>query len=65
MYGDRPDHGALDYWAMGFGLVIAFGVWPWFGGLPETAGEWVWRLSVLGVGGVGLGVCLWMKRKWS
>lgn len=59
------DHGVLDYWAMGFALVLAFALWLWLGGLPETTAGLVFRLVVLAIGGGGLVTCLVLKRRWS
>lgn len=65
MYGGnyKPDHGALDYVAMGFGMVLFLGGWMWLGGMPETRGQLWFRLGVLGVGIGGLGTCLVMKKR--
>jgi len=59
----KPDHGALDYVAMGFGMVLFLGGWMWLGGLPVTPGQWWFRLGVLGVGAGGLGTCLVMMKR--
>jgi hypothetical protein len=52
------DHGALDYWAMFFVLIIAVGVWMWIGGYGLTA-----KLVVTGIGVAGLLVTLALIRK--
>ena len=59
----KPDHGGLDYVAMGFGMVLFLGGWMWLGGLPATPGQWWFRLGVLGVGAGGLGTCLVMMKR--
>ena len=56
MRGD--DHGALDYWAMFFVLIIAVGVWMWLGGHGLTA-----KLVVTGIGVTGLLVTLSLIKK--
>ena len=52
------DHGALDYWAMFFVLIIAVGVWMWIGGHGLTA-----KLVVSAIGVVGLLVTLFMIKR--
>jgi hypothetical protein len=52
------DHGALDYWAMLFVLIIAVGVWMWLGDHGATA-----SLVVTGIGITGLLVTLALIRK--
>ena len=47
------DHGALDYWAMFFVLIIAVSVWMWLGGYGLSA-----KLVVSAIGIVGLLVTL-------
>ena len=59
----KPDHGALDYVAMGFGMVLFLGGWLWLGGVPVTTAQLWFRLGVLGVGIGGLGACLVMKKR--
>jgi hypothetical protein len=59
----KPDHGKLDYVAMGFGMVLFLGGWLWLGGMPVTREQLWFRLGVLGVGIGGLGTCLVMKKR--
>jgi hypothetical protein len=47
MHGE--DHGALDYWAMLFVLVIVVSVWMWLSGWSLAM-----RLTTLTIGVVGL-----------
>lgn len=65
MYGDhyKPDHGALDYVAMGFGMVCFLAGWLWLGGLPTTTGQWIFRLATLAIGIGGLATSLVMKKR--
>jgi hypothetical protein len=67
MYGGnyKPDHGALDYVAMGFGMVLFLGGWLWLGGMPVTTAQMWFRLAVLGIGAGGLGTCLFLKKRWE
>ena len=67
MYGgnDKPDHGALDFVAMGFGMVLFLGVWLWLRGTPTTAAQLWFRIAVLAIGAGGLGTCLFLKKRWE
>jgi hypothetical protein len=52
------DHGALDYWAMLFGLICFLAAWMWLGDWSLTA-----RLTVMTIGLVGLFTTVWLIRR--
>ena len=51
------DHGALDYWAMLFGLICFLAAWMWRGDWSLNA-----RLTVMTIGLVGLLTTVWLIR---
>ena len=51
-------HGALDYWAMLFGLICFLAAWMWLGDWSLAA-----RLTVMTIGLGGLFVTVWLIRR--